>query len=121
MTHHRPPNQFQFRAVTRATPATAQRTWLCGLLLLAAAALVLAILARPVAADQAPLSFADLAERLSPAVVNVATTGRVQTTAPAAPGAPNRPGGPESPFEDFFRDFFDRQQRPQGPAQRRPE
>ena len=120
MTHHRPPNQFQFRAVTRATPAIAQRTWLCGLLLLVAAALVLATLARPVAADQAPLSFADLAERLSPAVVNVATTGRVQTAAPAAPGAPNRPGGPESPFEDFFRDFFDRQQRPQGPAQRRP-
>jgi serine protease Do len=45
----------------------------------------------------------------------------LQARAQTAPGAPNRPeGAPNSPFEDFFRDFFDRQQTPQGPARRRP-
>ena len=97
------------------------RYWLIALAVFAAAIIALAIAPRPASADQAPISFADLAERLSPAVVNVATTGRAQARAPGAPGAPNRsPGGaPESPFEEFFRDFFDRQQqRPQGPARR---
>ncbi|MDR3517015.1 MAG: DegQ family serine endoprotease [Azospirillaceae bacterium] len=54
--------------------------------------------------------FADLAEKLLPAVVNISTT---QTIA-AKPGAPKT--GPEtpqlppgSPFEDFFKDFFDHQ------------
>ncbi len=82
----------------------------------------------------APGSFADLAERLLPAVVNISTTqmvaaeGRRPGQPPAAPG--ERPQGrrgpqgqgpgqgpempqfpPGSPFEEFFREFFDRQGR----------
>jgi serine protease Do len=60
-----------------------------------------------------PPSFADLAEQLSPAVVNITTT----TTVAQVQRGP-RPGLPEgSPFEDFFRDFFG-DRAPGGPEQR---
>jgi len=61
-------------------------------------------------AQERPGSLADLAERISPAVVNITTTTTVAQTE-------QRPVIPEgSPLEDFFRDFMDRQQRPdQGP------
>jgi serine protease Do len=55
-----------------------------------------------------PDSFADLAEQLLPAVVNIATT---QTLKQADRGGQRR--GPDipqfppgSPFEEFFKDFF---------------
>jgi serine protease Do len=68
----------------------------------------------PLEARPAPESFADLAERLLPSVVNISTT---QTVAPRrdrqGPEIPQFPPG--SPFEEFFREFFDRQQRGQGP------
>ena len=56
-------------------------------------------------------SFADLAEQVSPSVVNITTSALV-----AAPvqGMPMVPEG--SPFEDFFRDFQDRN----GPGSRGP-
>ena len=96
------------------------------LVLLGAAALALpptpAAAQAPVARS-APESFADLAGRLLPAVVNVSTTQTVQTAqrdrqGPEIPQAP-----PGSPFEEFFRDFFG--QRPQpgqppAPGQRPP-
>ncbi|MEY4871542.1 MAG: hypothetical protein RLZZ563_872 [Pseudomonadota bacterium] len=50
----------------------------------------------------APESFADLAEQISPSVVNITTSAMV---AAPADGAPMVPEG--SPFEDFFRDFMD--------------
>jgi serine protease Do len=57
-----------------------------------------------------PESFADLAEQVSPAVVNITTSTTV-----AAPTGP-QPVVPEgSPFEDFFRDFMDRNQDGQRP------
>ncbi|HEX4302922.1 MAG TPA: DegQ family serine endoprotease [Rhizomicrobium sp.] len=51
----------------------------------------------------APATFADLADRLLPTVVNIATT---QTLKPAAgtPGLPNIPPG--SPLADLFKDFL---------------
>jgi len=55
-----------------------------------------------------PGSFADLAERVSPAVVNITTSTTVAGT--TGPGQLLPEG---SPFEDFFRDFFD--DRPQQP------
>ena len=65
-----------------------------------------------------PNSFADLAQKLSPAVVNITTT---TTVARADRGpAPILPEG--SPFEEFFRDFMDRQPGQPGqpgPRQRR--
>jgi serine protease Do len=64
----------------------------------------------------APSSFAPLAQRLLPAVVNIQTTqagaqARAGRDAPEVPQAP-----PGSPFEEFFREFLERN-RPQGPGQ----
>jgi serine protease Do len=59
-------------------------------------------------ASTAPESFADLADQVSPSVVNITTTTVV--AAPTGPG-PIVPEG--SPFEDFFRDFG----LPEGPGE----
>jgi serine protease Do len=67
------------------------------------------------AVDLIPDSFAELAERLSPAVVNITTTTNVAEV-DRGPG-PVLPEG--SPFEDFFRDFMERQPGRPGPGQRR--
>jgi len=67
----------------------------------------------PTAARGAPDSFADLAAKLVPAVVNVSTTQAVKRE--ALPQMPQLPPG--SPFEEFFKDFFDRQRR-DAPARR---
>ncbi|SDI15952.1 serine protease Do [Lutimaribacter saemankumensis] len=66
---------------------------------------LLLMLAQTLAAHaRMPESFADLADKISPAVVNITTS-----TVVAARGGPN-PIVPEgSPFEDFFREFRDRQ------------
>ena len=73
-------------------------------------------------APQPPMpSFADLAERLLPAVVNVSTTQTLRQPGPQAPGGRRGPDVPQfppgSPFEEFFREFFDRQ-RPDAPPRR---
>lgn len=47
----------------------------------------------------APMSFADLAARLQPAVVNISTTQKIQVNR----GIPGLPSG--TPFDDFFRQF----------------
>lgn len=57
--------------------------------------------ALPVQAFGAPDSFADLAEQISPSVVNITTSAMV---AQATEGGPMVPPG--SPFEDFFKDFM---------------
>lgn len=80
---------------------------------LAAAAM---IAASPVALAQpagAPVTFADLAERLSDAVVNISTSQTVsgRRTIPR----PNLPDG--TPFQEFFDEFFNRNER--GEAQPR--
>jgi len=64
-------------------------------------------LAAPAAAiaKAPPASFADLADRLLPAVVNVATTQTARDRGPSM-DMPQFPPG--SPFEEFFRDFFER-------------
>lgn len=60
-----------------------------------------------------PDSFADLAEKLLPSVVNISTTQKVDSAAQqnrqGREGMPQFPPG--SPFEEFFKDFFERQQR----------
>ena len=53
-------------------------------------------------AKDAPASFADLAERLMPSVVNISTTTSVTTNANPFPGFQFPPG---SPFEDMFKEF----------------
>ena len=53
-------------------------------------------------AQEAPKSFADLAERLMPSVVNISTTQTVVTKSNPFPGFQFPPG---SPFEDMFKEF----------------
>jgi serine protease Do len=60
--------------------------------------------------------FADLVERVSPAVVNVSSTRDVDGVQGPEFPVPEFPPG--SPFEEFFRDFFDREQRPDRPRRR---
>lgn len=55
-------------------------------------------------------SFADLADQVSPSVVNITTS---TTVSASTEGNPMVPDG--SPFEDFFRDFMDRQGQPDRP------
>ena len=95
-------------AAAKAAPLPADPAWRLGGLF-AALALGLALAlgqAAPAGARGAPESFADLAEQISPSVVNITTSAVV-----AAPtgGMPEVPEG--SPFEDFFRDFMDRNNR----------
>lgn len=84
-----------------------------------AAAILLLVAGLPaVAAGRpAPVSFADLAEKLLPAVVNISTTqAQPARSSGPRPELPQFPPG--SPFEEFFKDFFDRQQQPDQPARR---
>ena len=73
------------------------------------AAMILIVAAQIGAANTAlargPVSVADLAEQLSPAVVNISTSQTVSQTVPM----PELPDG--SPLQEFFEDFFKRQQR----------
>jgi serine protease Do len=77
----------------------------------------------PAAAKPGPDGFADLAEQLLPAVVNISTTQTIKADksdktlknkpAPEPHAEPDNPpqaeGDENSPFEDFFKDFFDKQ------------
>lgn len=69
---------------------------------------VLVFSSATVLAKAPPESFADLAEKALPAVVNISTTQTIKRE--DGPSRPHFPPG--SPFEEFFREFFDRQQRP---------
>ena len=89
-------------------PTAAQLVQRLGLAL----AFVLALATVAQAQSERPQSFADLAEAVSPAVVNITTT---TTVAARLDRGPQLPEG--SPFEDFFRDFFDG---PQGEQPNRP-
>lgn len=68
--------------------------------------LALSVSTVAVAQQRGPASVADLAERLSDAVVNISTSQTVK--GPKGVPLPRVPEG--SPFEEFFKEFFDRQQ-----------
>ncbi|MDT8345551.1 MAG: Do family serine endopeptidase, partial [Thermohalobaculum sp.] len=82
----------------------------------AAVLLTAALLAQAPAGAQsrAPETFADLAEKLTPAVVNISTSQTVQQPDRQIPGIP--PGTLPEDFQDLFRDFFERGL-PQGPRE----
>ncbi len=88
-----------------ARPASARVVWLTALAMVLLVAQGVATTVRA-----APDSFADLAEKVSPAVVNITTSTMVE--AAANPG-PELPEG--LPFDDFFRQFRDQQGGPQQP------
>ncbi len=62
--------------------------------------LILLFTSYAVNANSTPESFADLAEKLSPSVVNISTTTVVEQKSREMPSFP-----PGSPFEDFFKRF----------------
>ncbi|MGM0585995.1 MAG: DegQ family serine endoprotease [Pseudomonadota bacterium] len=99
-------------------PRRAQPASVAALALALLAALMTLAPAGPALAQQpagAPASFADLAERLSPAVVNISTTKRV-----AAPSRPQGPRLPEnSPFRDLFPELFGDRDGERGPVRPR--
>ncbi|WP_417241965.1 Do family serine endopeptidase [Celeribacter sp.] len=76
-------------------------------------ALALLVQATATQARGAPESFADLAERFSPAVVNITTTTVVEASTDSMPMVPEG-----SPFQDFFEDFMNRNGPGQGQPQR---
>ena len=65
-------------------------------------------------ASTLPNNFADLVEKLSPAVVNITTTAVVPEREQFNPMVPRG-----SPFEDFFRDFMEKQPGDQQPKRQR--
>jgi serine protease Do len=77
-----------------------------------AGALTITLLA-PAQAAEAPASFAPLAEKVTPAVVNISSRHEVAGSAAPRDLPFNVPKG--SPFEDFFRQFEERQGQ-SGPA-----
>jgi len=68
----------------------------------------------PVGARGAPESFADLVEKLSPAVVNITSTTLMKQQPEFNPSIP-----PGSPFEELFREFQDRGNPQNSPKRRR--
>ncbi|MDD9977397.1 MAG: DegQ family serine endoprotease [Boseongicola sp.] len=76
-----------------------------------AAGILLLVQTLAATAQSRPSTFADLAEQVSPAVVNITTSTTVAANAQPGPVVPDG-----SPFEDFFRDFMDRN----GPDGQRP-
>ena len=94
------------RAVPRAIAARLSAGPAAGwVLALAAALMVLVSQMAQAQARGAPDSFADLAERLLPAVVNISTSQTI--SADRSPDMPQFPPG--SPFEEFFKDYLERQ------------
>ncbi len=98
-----------------AAPHSARMRLAAAIQALALPLLVFALLiaTAPARAKGPPESFADLADALLPAVVNISTTQSLE----GHPGIemPNFPPG--SPFEEFFKEFFERNQ--PHPQQRR--
>jgi len=83
------------------------RLWMLGMVLVLAQ-VMLAMTAVRADARPAPDSFADLAARLLPAVVNISTTQTVSVErGPTIPDFPE-----DSPFREFFDEFFDHHGRP---------
>ncbi len=69
------------------------------------------------AEGRTPETFAPLAEKLLPGVVNISTTQTLQNKGQQQMQIPQFPPG--SPFEEFFKDFFDRQgQDPNAPPRK---
>ncbi|MDA9084587.1 Do family serine endopeptidase [Candidatus Pelagibacter sp.] len=69
---------------------------------------ILVVFAPQVVAQDVPKSFADLAEKLMPSVVNISTTTTITTNTNPFPGFEFPPG---SPFEDMFKEFGTPQKR----------
>jgi len=88
---------------TRSLAVDRFRDWVAVLCVGLALAIVQALPAPAQDLPNRPVTFADLAERVSPAVVNITTSTVVSSNTGPQGIVPDG-----SPFEDFFRDFSDR-------------
>jgi serine protease Do len=88
------------------------RVWSLSLFIVAGALLI----SSAAFAKTAPASFADLAAKLLPAVVNISTSQVVKRDGATPQQRPQLPPG--SPFEEFFKEYFDRQQQQNTPNRR---
>ena len=105
----RRPARAQARLATGSNTLSLQ--WLlAGLVAVAVMAMAMTARAAPV-----PDSFADLAERLLPAVVNISTTQTLKNPE-HLPDMPQFPPG--SPFEEFFKDFMEKHGTPDAAPRR---
>ena len=92
-------------AATQSATGAVRAVWLMALT-------VALLLGQAIAARALPQSFADLADEISPAVVNITTSTVVEQGTGPMPMVPEG-----SPFEDFFERF--REQMPEGDRPRR--
>ena len=88
------------------------RVWSLSLFIVAGALLI----SSAAFAKAAPASFADLAAKLLPAVVNISTSQIMKRDGATPQQRPQLPPG--SPFEEFFKEYFDRQQQRNTPNRR---
>ncbi len=89
------------RSVAAAQPSVGTVQWVMAVFV------SLALMAASVAhAAPAPESFADLSERLLPAVVNISTTQTLKNNSERGMEMPQFPPG--SPFDELFKDFLER-------------
>ncbi len=96
----------------RLLRSTVARAALLGVSFALVAPAPFAALNQPAMARPAPDSFADLAAKLLPAVVNISSSQTITAkNGPAGPEMPIFPPG--SPFEQFFKDFLNKQRQGQ--------
>jgi serine protease Do len=126
-------NSATVRLSLRSCVVTGARTSLAVVFLMAT------LLPFAASAKAGPDGFADLAQKLLPAVVNISSTQTIKPDRSGGGGGPGNSGGgdgggnrqtpgpdvpqfpPGSPFEEFFKDFLDRNQRQgQGQQQAQP-
>ncbi|MFY7777536.1 MAG: DegQ family serine endoprotease [Elstera sp.] len=114
-----------FSSVPRSSSPLRRVVAVAGLALaVTGAPLLVPSLAPPAYARSAPESFADMAEKLLPSVVNVYSTQiskpvRAQGNGGGGGAEPDFQLPPGSPFEQFFREFMNRQRGGQNQAPRR--
>ena len=72
------------------------------------------VITAPAQARSAPESFADLAAKLLPGVVNISSSTLLQGRSGPTPGPEIPQFPPGSPFEQFFKDFMDRNRQGNG-------
>ena len=100
-------------SIALARTADAREKTFTAFWLAVTAAVTLLVTPSLVHARSAPESFADLAEKVSPAVVNITTTTIIEARVDRSPMLPEG-----SPLEDMFKDFMDRDGAPPGRAER---
>jgi serine protease Do len=105
--HEQYPPHVQGIPMMRLAPTRTVRAAALAFTALVAIPAAAGLAAAPAYARAAPDSFADLAEKLLPAVVNISSSTSMQARGGLqGPEVPLFPPG--SPFEQFFKDFLDR-------------